>query len=257
MRLLLQCVLLCCLPALLWAADERRAYETILKLHRGAIVTVSYAVSVDFMGSSRRAQGEVEGIVVEQGLILVPSNILNPADQIREMMAGDSNAGEVPNIKSSEFFVRLTGADEPLTAKVLTQDRDMGLAWLVLADASKAPRGVQLRTGRDPVVGETAFVLSQVSELFGYAPSVARVEIQGRIEIPYAAFITNAAGKMLFDRKGKPLGYAVQRVSGNPNLIASGGFKAFGVLIPTSRLRELTERAVRTAQVPIADSKPQ
>jgi hypothetical protein len=244
--------LLSCWSALAIAASDQRAYETILKLHRQSIVTVSYALSMDFMGSSQRAQGEVEGIVIEPGLILVPSNILNPGDQLRELMASDSNAGNIPNIKSSEFLVRLSGADEPLNARVLTQDRDLGLAWLVLDDAAKSPRGVSLASGRDPKVGETAYVLNQVSELFAYAPFVARVEIQGRIEIPYQAFVTNAAGKMLFDAKGRSLGYSVQRVSGNPSLIASGGFKAFGVLIPNSRLRELTERAVRTAPAPAA-----
>lgn len=238
-------LLMMMMPSLLWA-DDRRAHQTVLKLHRESIVTVSYAVSVDFMGSTQRAQGEVEGMVLEQGLILVPSNILNPSDQIRELMAGDGGAGSMPNIKSSEFFVRLTGADEPLTARVLTQDRDMGLAWLVLEDPARMPSGVRLSDGREPRLGETAYVLSQVSELFGHAPFVARVEVQGRIEVPYAAYITNAAGKMLFDARGRALGYAVQRVSGNPSLIGSGGFKAFGVLIPSNRLLELTERALRT-----------
>ena len=227
-------------------ADDRRAYRTILDRHAASIVTVSYALSMDFMGSSQRAQGEVEGVVIDGGLILVPSNILNPADQLRELMASDPGAGAaIPNIKSSEFLVRVPGVDEPLHAQVLTQDRDFGLAWLRLDASHAALRAIDLADGRDPEVGQAAFVLNQVSELFGYAPFVARVDVQGRIEVPYGAFVTNAAGKLVFDRQGRPLGYSVQRVAGNPNLIGSGGFKAFGVLIPTSRLRELTARAQR------------
>lgn len=227
-------------------ADDRRAFRTILQRHAASIVTVSYALSVDFMGGTQRAQGEVEGVVIDAGLILVPSNILNPGDQLREMMASDPGTGSaIPNIKSSEFLVRVPGADEPLHAQVLTQDRDFGLAWLRLVGSGTALQPINLGEGRDPEVGEAAFVLNQVSELFAYAPYVARVDVQGRIDVPYAAYVTNAAGKLLFDRRGRPLGYAVQRVGGNPNLVGSGGFKAFGVLIPTSRLRELTERARR------------
>ena len=95
-------------------------------------------------------------------------------------------------------------------------------------------------------MGEQAYVLNLVSELYGYAPYVAEVQVQGRIRVPYEAFVTNAFGKMLFDQKGRPLGYSVQRISGNPNLMGNGGMKVFGVLIPATRLRELTR--TRTAQ---------
>lgn len=233
-------------PATQAGADQRAAYGTVLDQHKQSIVTVSYSVSMDFMGSQQRAQGEVEGVILADGLILVPSNILNPSDQLKELMSGQADS--IPTIKSSEFNVRLPGSDEPLQAEVLTQDRDFGLAWLRLKGKGRRVDlpSVDLKRGRDPQVGELAFVLNLVSELYGYAPYVAEVQVQGRIRVPYEAFVTNAFGKMLFDRKGRPLGYAVQRVSGNPNLMGSGGLKVFGVLIPSSRLAELTQRALRT-----------
>lgn len=244
--------LLCCWLLLAGAAfgakDERRAYQTILAQHQGSIVTVSYSVSMDFMGSQQRAQGEVEGAILQSGLILVPSNILNPTDQLKELMAGQSEAGSLPNIKSSEFNIRLPGMDEPLPAEVLTQDRDFGLAWLRLKRSGVKLQSIDLKKGRDPQVGEQAYVLNLVSELYGYAPYVAEVQVQGRIRVPYEAFVTNAFGKMLFDQKGRPLGYSVQRLSGNPNLMGNGGMKIFGVLIPASRLRELTERALGSTE---------
>lgn len=248
-RLLLGAVLACSVAASGAGEDQRAAYATVLERHQQSIVTVSYSVSMDLMGTQQRAQGEVEGVILDSGLILVPSNILNPTDQLKELMAGNEGGFSIPNIKSSEFNIKLPGSDEPLKAEVLTQDRDFGLAWLRLSGSRDLDlKSVDLKRGRDPQVGELAFVLNLVSELYGYAPYVAEVQVQGRIRVPYEAFVTNAMGKMLFDRKGRPLGYAVQRVSGNPNLVGSGGLKVFGVLIPASRLSELTARALRTEE---------
>jgi hypothetical protein len=243
LKAFLLALLMC--SCVLSASAEPRTYRKLISAQAGAIVTVSFSISADMMGQQQRMSGEIEGTVLDGGLILIPSILLNPADLAREMMSqSETPDSEMPTMSTGELKIKVPGIDEPLEAEVLTQDRDFGLAWLRLKNATDL-KGISLERARDPVVGETLYGLSLSPELYGYAPYVTRAMVQGEVKVPFPAFMIDAAGKILFNAKGQAVGYAVPKFVDNSLGAFNGEGQGFGLLIPAGRLRELTERARR------------
>ncbi len=225
------------------------AYESLLKRYGRTVVTVNYVLSNEAAGgaSDQRVKGETEATLVSaDGLLLVPSTVLNPTDLYQKVYR-ESGEGTIPPWRSSELKVRLPGSDQPLEASVVTQDRDLGLAWLQIKNPPKNLQYVDLNAARDPDVGQRAYVVSVIAEEFDYAPYAEETRVQGKIDVPYRAFITDQPGKMLFDAKGTPLGFAVLRIDGSANMSSGGNYRMFATMIGGARLKELQARVVSDA----------
>lgn len=244
--LLLLCMFLSSAVA---AQPEISTYERLLERYGRTVVTVSYVLSFDAGGGAadQRAQGETEATLVSaDGLLILPSAVLNPTDMFQKVYRNQGD-GQVPNMRSSEIKVRLPGSDQPLDAVVVTQDRDLGVAWLkIKTPPGKLPH-VSLSKARDPVIGQKAYVVGVIAEEFDYAPFVDETRIQGRIEVPYKAFISDQPGKMLFSAQGVPLGFAVLRIDGTSNMSAGGNYRMFATVVGGARLKELDERVRKLA----------
>lgn len=223
---------------------EAQTYQRLLASYGRTVVTVSYVLSFDAAGGAadQRAQGETEATLVSSdGLLLVPSAVLNPTDMFQKVYRNQGD-GQVPNMRSSEIKVRLPGSDQPLEATVVTQDRDLGVAWLKIKSPPKNLPFVDLAKAIDPNVGQRAYVVGVIAEEFDYAPFVDETRIQGKIEVPYKAFISDQPGKMLFASNGTPIGFAVLRIDGTSNMSAGGNYRMFATVVGGARLKELDQR---------------
>jgi hypothetical protein len=221
------------------ALTETNVYQQLLSQYGRTVVTVSYVLSYDGAGSDQRAQGETEATLVSaDGLLILPSAVLNPTDMFMKVYQSQGD-GQVPNMRSSAMKVRLPGSDQPLDAEVVSQDRDLGLAWLKIKKPPKNLAYVDLANALNPVIGQEAFVVGVISEEFDYAPYIEPTRIQGKIEVPYKAYITDQPGKMLFSASGVPLGFAVLRIDGTANMSAGGNYRMFATMIGGERLKEL------------------
>jgi S1-C subfamily serine protease len=221
--------------------DQLNNVASLISQHGAALVTVSYVLSFDAQGQNQRVQGEVEAPVISaDGLILLPSAVLNPAEQYRSIqMSGDFN---MPNISSSEFKVRLSGRAAQLDAKVVSKDKDLGIAWLKISDPPADLKFVLLNAKNDPVVGQKIFALDKASEDFDYSPYVVEGLVGGAVKVPFPAFIGGQPSKLAFDMAGNAVGYGVLQMAGNPNLAGQSGMKVFTLLLPVSKVVELTSR---------------
>jgi hypothetical protein len=223
---------------------EAQTYQRLLASYGRTVVTVSYVLSFDAAGGAadQRAQGETEATLVSRdGLLLVPSAVLNPTDMFQKVYRNQGD-GQVPNMRSSEIKVRLPGSDQPLDATVVTQDRDLGVAWLKIKSPPKNLPFVDLKTAIDPSVGQRAYVVGVIAEEFDYAPFVDETRIQGSIDVPYKAFISDQPGKMLFANDGTPIGFAVLRIDGTSNMSAGGNYRMFATVVGGARLKELDQQ---------------
>jgi hypothetical protein len=163
---------------------------------------------------------------------------LNPVDLYQKVYRAQGQQ-KIPSIRSSEIKVRLPGSDQPLEAEVITQDRDLGLAWLQIKEAPKGLPFVDLNEARDPRVGEHGYAIGLISEEFDYAPYIARVRVQGKIEVPYKAFVVDAAGALVFDGEGKAIGFSVLQIDSRPNYGAGAEYRSFATLIGGAKLKAL------------------
>jgi hypothetical protein len=224
--------------------DQTKVYQRLLSRYGRTVVMVNYVLSFENAGGAadQRTQGETEATLVSKdGLLIVPSAVLNPTDMFQKIYrnAGD---GQMPNMRSSEIKVRLPGSDEPLEAQVITQDRDLGVAWLKIKLPPSDLEYVDLGKALDPIVGQKAYVVGVIAEEFDYAPFLDETRIQGKIEVPYKAFIADQPGKMLFDANGRPIGFAVLRIDGTANMSAGGNYRMFATVVGGARLKDLQER---------------
>ena len=229
-------------------AEQKQSVEAaLLAKYRASVVTLSYTLSVEERGSETvsRMGAEAEATVVSaDGLLIVPSSVINPTDLYGKLL--QSRSGEAPPaMNAADFFVRIPGSDEPLAAKVLTQDRDLGIAWLKITKPPSTMAYVDLSAAEDPFVGQKAYVLGLIAEEFDYAPFVEQARITGEIKVPYSAFITNQAGKMLFSKAGVPLGFSVMRIEARSNMSAGIEFKVYSTLLGGSRLHALHQRVLQ------------
>ena len=222
--------------------DGPKIYQNLLSRYGKSIVTVSYVLSFDGAGSDQRAQGETDATLVSaDGLLLVPSSVLNPTDMYQKVYRSQGD-GQVPNMRSSEIKVRLPGSDQPLEATVVTQDRDLGLAWLKIKSPPKSLIFVDLMRAADPKVGQKAYSVGLISEEFDYAPYIQETRVQGEIAVPYKAFVTDQPGTMLFAEDGTPLGFTVLRIDGTSNMSAGGNYRMFATMVGGARLKALHQR---------------
>ena len=232
----------------LYAAEA--TYPTLLSRYGRTVVSVNYVLSSDAAGGAadQRIQGETEATLVSaDGLLMVPSSVLNPGDLYQKIYRNQGEA-QPPAWRSSELKVRLPGSDQPLEASVETQDRDLGVAWLRIKNPPANLSFVDLSKATDPRVGQRAYVVSVVAEEFDYAPYLEETRVQGKIEVPYRAFITDQPGKMLFSTDGTPLGFAVLRIDGAANMSTGGNYRMFATVVGGERLRELQQRVLELAR---------
>jgi len=231
-------------PQLAFAEKDAgpKIYQNLLSRYGKSIVTVSYVLSFDGAGSDQRVQGETDATLISaDGLLLVPSSVLNPTDMYQKVYRSQGD-GKIPNMRSSEIKVRLPGSDQPLEATVVTQDRDLGLAWLKIKSPPKNLTFVNLAKADDPKVGQKAYSVGLISEEFDYAPFIQETRVQGEIAVPYKAFVTDRPGTMLFAEDGTPLGFTVLRIDGTSNMSAGGNYRMFATMVGGARLKALHQR---------------
>jgi hypothetical protein len=250
---------LCVASTAAGAVELESLAPKLLSAHAPAQVLIDYVLSVDQGGSPQRVQGQAEGVMISaDGVVLLPEAVLNPADVFRRVSGDGQGAMGFNSMRSAEFTIRIAGRAEPLPASVLAQDRDVGIAWLKLDTPPKALNFINLSRGREPRVGEPAFGIGMVGELYAFAPFVEDYRILGAVDVPFRGYITASNARLLFGADQRPIGYAVMRFSGVPNLAALGAFKSFSIVVPATKLRELTERALtaRRASAPRPGKSP-
>lgn len=234
----------CCIDAL--AAEKLSVEAKLLAQYRACVVTLSYTISVEERGSETvsRIAAESEGTLVSaDGLLIVPASVINPMDLYGKLV--QSRSGEAPpSVHSADFLVRIPGSDEPLVAKVVTQDRDLGVAWLKIQQPPAPMAYVDLSIAVDPTVGQQAYVLGMIAEEFDYAAFVERARIIGDIKVPYAAFITDKSQKMLFSKTGVPLGFSVMRIEPRNSISTGFEYLSYATLVGGERLKNLHQRVL-------------
>jgi Trypsin-like peptidase domain len=223
--------------------SNEQIFPKLLRAQTAPQVLVDYVLSLDVGGTPQRIQGSVDGVLISaDGVVLVSANVLNPSELFRSVLGEGSTP---PNMRSSEFKVRLPGQGEPLRAEVVNQDKDVGVAWLRISNPVKKLPFVDLAKAREPLIGEAAYSIGLVGESNAYAAFVEENRVMGKVEVPFKGYIVAPAARILFGADGRPIGYAVIRYTGAANLAAMGGFKSFAILLPGPRLLELTERALK------------
>ena len=112
--------------------QEVQTYQRLLANYGRTVVTVSYVLSFDAAGgaSDQRAQGETEATIVSaDGLLLVPSAVLNPTDGTAKLAFG----GVAPKPWRVETAERLANRG----ARAVTES--------ALADARPTPQNAYKR----------------------------------------------------------------------------------------------------------------
>ena len=186
--------------------DYRAIYRNLTSKHAAAVVTVKFVMSVTASGKEERLEDRTQALLVStDGLLLVPDRAVSV--DFRQFTGSGKAQGAAPVAKSSEFRVRLAGADEWLPADLVTRDTQLGLAWLRLRNPPANLAFVNLDDGIRAEPGMTFFSLLRTSDEWGGVPVFREGFIMGETHTPKTLLLVDGVPGMAFSAEGQPMGY--------------------------------------------------
>lgn len=184
--------------------DYREVYRDLADRHAGAVVPVSFVMSVTGSGNEQRIEDRTQGLVVSaDGLVLVPARAVS----LDLGSLGGGGQGGSAVAKSSEFRVRLPGRDDWLAADLVTRDGELGLAWLRLRDPPGPLPFVDLADGAKAEPGMVFFSLLRTSDDWGGVPVFRPGLVLGETRTPTFRLLVDGVPGMAFSHEGKPMGF--------------------------------------------------
>jgi S1-C subfamily serine protease len=229
------------------------AYKLLIEERGPAVVSIRYILKLE----GQQQEEEAPGVMVEPtGLVLTqtPGGI------------GARAMGMAPT--PSEVKVLIGDDTQGVDAKVVAQDKELGLAWLQLDTPAQTPYAfVDFSSSGTANVGDTVYMVSLMGKFFGNEPMVSEGKIAASVTKPRRLLMPAAGatagetslGLPVFDATGKVLGIATfilpdreEMESGDMRTAMRGGFMG-GMILPAAEVVEATARAKEMAKNPPAE----
>ncbi len=218
-----------------------KIYQELMTQYGEAFVRVKYVMSMSFGGNDNRQEVETSAVLVgDDGLILVSASMINP----KSMMAAAMPPGmDFPDMKADEFRVRLADSDEDLDAVLITQDSDLGLAWLKLKVPPKKIKHVDLSKIGTLEIGQPYYSLSRTSADFGNVVVGSHGTVVGKTDTPIKSLLVNGPLDLAFAPDGKIVGFVTLRIGKDFMMNSRLGGSTPQSMVYADKLQNVTELA--------------
>ena len=243
-------------PAAAAEADEA-AFRRVLAERAPAVVTVRFVLKIELGGTmggamggeGQEAEGEISGVVVDPGGLVLCSNTLlgGFANLLGRLMGGGSDF-EV-KATPTDLEVLIGDATEGLPARLVARDSDLDLAWLQIETPPAALASIDLATGVPARVGEPFVAVRRLDKVFARAPALIEGRIGGETTKPRRLWVPAASqfgghGLPVFNGEGALLGITVMQF---PDADDAGGGGPMAMMLESSRLEEVLSAVILPA----------
>lgn len=234
-------------------ADETAdAGRKIMNSYKDAVVKIKVVMQSKFVMNGNEMQNkeyknEITGTVLDpSGLILVSLTALDPSKFMNSLMSGMDEGAE-GNMKM-EMKLDLKGikiilADETeLDAKVVLRDKDLDMAFILPKQAVVKPMtAVNVNEQSNPGIMDEIIILSRLSKVANYAPSIMSARISAVVNKPRKFYIPQLEGGDIgdigtpaFTLDGKLAGVSLIRT------LATEGGAGFGAMMGSAGAMGIT-----------------
>ena len=250
------CSLLTAVPA---AAEPVDGPEAQLIASKGAsVVSVAFVLQmrIDIGGriQERERNSRTQGLVVgTNGLIMVPSQVLNPTVSLRRPGRRRARATNVKaDSVATNIRVTFPGDEKEYPAIVGATDSKTGLAFLLIDELGTAkPQPLDVSTSAAPRIGQTLFGVGRLGQTFDHAPICQRTRVIGKVTKPRTMWVLEDSNRFI----GKPLFAADGAVAGICAVQGGGEGppSARPFLLPLPDVQKVILRAADESKKALAD----
>jgi hypothetical protein len=225
-------------------ADETAdAGRKIMNSYKDAVVKIKVVMQSKFVMNGSEMQNkeyknEITGTVLDSsGLVLVSLTALDPSKFMNNLMSGMDESAE-GNMKM-EMKLDLKGIkvilpdETELDAKVVLRDKDLDMAFILPKQAITKPMAsVNMTDQSNPNIMDEIIILSRLSKVANYAPSIMSARISAIVNKPHKFYIPQLEGGDIgdigtpaFTLDGKLAGVSLIRT------LATEGGAGFGAMM--------------------------
>ncbi len=239
--------------------DESSVHEKLLAAKADTVVNLKFVLKlqITMQGQSRDQEQnmEVRGVLIgDQGLVLTSNtNFGGIPESVRRQYNLEVKATPV------ELKILFGNEVEEYDAQLVARDSNLNLAFVQILDLKgREVKGVDLRTGVEPVVGREVIGVSRMSRGFDCAPSVGRLFVTAKVEKPRAMWAVNGSFSGLahpvYNNDGQIVGIlSIQEgsegVSEGGGMMGGGNQNLLPVILPlTDVVRSLKQAEERAAE---------
>ncbi|MEM1204551.1 MAG: serine protease [Acidobacteriota bacterium] len=202
---------------LIWTSAASANPFRDLQARAEAVVTVRFVLKVQMPGVDREVDNEVACLVIgADGLVLCSQTDLGGYIGIMARIVGRA---EQPISSQPREVKVLLGDDRNggLAARLVAQDRDRDLAWLLIDEPPENLPHVDLNEVADLSVGDRAYQLRRLDDYFGREPVVSEMVIGAVTDKPRRLLVPSRPlegylGSPVFTADGKLVGLTVVQV---------------------------------------------
>ena len=256
-----------------YADETADAGRKIMNSYKDAVVKIKVVMQSKFVMNGSEMQNkeyknEITGTVLDSsGLVLVSLTALDPSKFMNSLMSGMDESGE-GNMKM-EMKLDLKGikiilADETeLDAKVVLRDKDLDMAFILPKQAVTKPMAaVNMNEQSNPKVMDEIVILSRLSKVANYSPSIMSARISAVVDKPRKFYIPQLEGGDIgdigtpaFTLDGKLAGVSLIRTlateggAGFGAMMGSAGAMGIAaVIMPVNEILEASKQVAKEAK---------
>ena len=248
-------------PAGVAAQSDRAAMREVAKKWQDAIVNVRVSLKVRMSMGGREVQSmddtveSVATVIDPSGLTVMSLSSLDPGAMMSRLMGAMGGGGDDKmSIVSEPSDVRMRLPDgRELPAKIVLRDQDLDLAFIRPTTKPSAPlTAINLSDSARPNILDDVVVLSRMSRVGGWVPSVTVFPVGAIIEKPRTFFVLGdqaGTGTPAFLPNGKLVGLLTIRQidPGRMSMFGMmGGTEGAGVIaviLPAADVLEIAKQA--------------
>lgn len=233
------------------------AFRDVLARRAPAVVTVRYVLRIELGGAmggamggeGQESEGEVSGVVVDPGgLVLCSNTLLGGFAELLGRLMGAGSDFEI-NATPDDIEVLIGDSTEGLPARLVARDSDLDLAWVQIDDPPEGLAAIDLGAGVPAKIGEPFVAVRRMDKVFARAPALIEGRIGGETTKPRRLWVPAASpfgghGLPVFNADGALLGITVMQF---PSAGDTGGAGPMASLMQSARLEEVLSAVILPA----------